>query len=73
MVLITHYEIHGYALGLTKPTDFCKAGYHCITRNTVPNPNEDLVGKPCEPGYYCPRGQAHKECPAGTYSSNTST
>ncbi|XP_063692807.1 zonadhesin-like [Bolinopsis microptera] len=57
------------ALGLTQPAGDCSAGYYCVSKNTVPTPNEDVVGRPCDAGHYCEAGKDQQECPPGTFSA----
>ncbi|EDO39339.1 predicted protein, partial [Nematostella vectensis] len=50
------------------PTGLCHAGYYCIERASVPNPNDTMTGAPCPPGYYCNSGfHIPAACPRGTY------
>ena len=46
--MITHdFDIEP---GLTEPSGDCNAGYYCVSKNTEPTPNEDVVGRPCDRG-----------------------
>jgi hypothetical protein len=49
----------------------CTAGYVCSSASTIANPTDDIVGKICPVGHYCPAGTVTEiECPSGSYSPN---
>ena len=35
----------------------------------VANPTDDVTGRACPPGYYCPAGLDKVPCPAGQFTS----
>ena len=48
------------------------AGYVCISGSTTSTPNDNVMGKICPVGYYCPAGTVSElECPTGTFSPTT--
>jgi len=52
----------------------CLAGFLCIGGSTVPNPKDNIKGKLCDPGHYCPQGTTLQiQCPAGSYEPRYGT
>lgn len=50
----------------------CTAGYVCSGGSTTPTPTDNIVGKICPVGSYCPTGTVTEiECTTGYYSPNT--
>ena len=60
-------------IGLTRPSDFCDAGFYCHSGVNVSAPANGVhtgIGGPCDSGHFCPVGtQTPIPCPAGKYSS----
>lgn len=57
---------------------WCSEGYNCLEGVTVSNPEEErndsdeLIGHPCDQGYYCEIGIVHQQiCQDGFYSNST--
>ncbi|XP_038634722.1 multiple epidermal growth factor-like domains protein 11 [Scyliorhinus canicula] len=53
---------------LTEPTGDCWEGYYCIQNSSSPNPTDEVTGRKCPRGLYCPRGSKNMlSCPVGHF------
>ena len=47
----------------------CDAGYLCILGSSSPTPSDNITGRPCVAGTYCPQGATSEiSCNPGTYN-----
>jgi hypothetical protein len=52
----------------------CRQGFLCIGASTTPTPTDNVVGRICTPGKYCPEGTTVEvNCPGGSYEPRQGT